>query len=182
MDRSTLFFAPLRVCVKKFHAKMFRGNFQKPDRKGGRRFLRVSLIAVLVALVSATIFFVRSYRSYAKLVDERLAHGYLTSRSGVYAAPRTLRRGQKLSAEGLVAALRRAGYIESEDSTGVWNGSFVWRDGAVEIRPNNNESSPSVVRITFDALGRIAELTGDELTLESFTLAPESLTNDTRTK
>jgi penicillin-binding protein 1B len=39
-----------------------------------------------------------------------------------------------------------------------------------------------VVRVTFDRGGRIAELIGDEVTLDSFTLAPESLTNDTLTK
>ncbi|HEV2904166.1 MAG TPA: transglycosylase domain-containing protein, partial [Pyrinomonadaceae bacterium] len=111
-----------------------------------------------------------------------MAHGYLISRSGIYAAPRTLRRGQKLSREGLAVALRRAGYIETEETTDVWNGSFVVRDGAIEIRPNSSERFASVVRVTFDPSGRIAGLTGDEVTMESFTLAPESLTNDALTK
>jgi penicillin-binding protein 1B len=63
----------------------------------------------------------------------------------------------------------------------VWNGSFAVSGDAIEIRPNG-EGAPSQVRVTFDALGRIAELLGDDVTLESFTLAPESLTNDTSTK
>ena len=55
---------------------------------------------------------VRSYRGYARLVDQRLARGYLNSRGGIYAAPRNLRRGQKLTRDGLALALRRAGYVD----------------------------------------------------------------------
>src|SRR5207244_2093182 len=96
----------------------------------------------------------------------------------IYAAPRTLRAGQNLSAVGLAAALRRAGYAESDEASEVWNGSFSVADAAVEIRPNNTGGYPAVVRVTFDPAGRIVELTGDEISLDSFTLAPESLTND----
>ena len=188
MDRSALFLAPLLLRVRKFHAKVLGpiARLQKPDRKGGRKsivrkYVRLAFVALLLAIGCLTAFFIHSYRSYAKLVDARLAHGYLTSRSGVYAAPRTLRRGQKLSSAGLAVALRRAGYVESEEATEVWNGSFVVRDDAIEIRPNG-DSVPSVVRVSFDSAGRIAELLGDEVTLDSFTLAPESLTNDTSTK
>jgi penicillin-binding protein 1B len=189
MDRSALFLAPWRLGVKWFHAKVLRRKpqCQKPDREGGRKTLsskifRLALTVVLLACVSLTFFFVHSYRSYAKMVDERLAHGYLTSRTGIYAAPRTLRRGQKLSREGLASALRRAGYVESEDASEVWNGSFAVRDEGLEIKPNGNEDLPSVVRVTFDRQGRIAELIGDDVTMDSFVLAPESLTNDTLTK
>jgi penicillin-binding protein 1B len=188
MDRSALFLAPLLLRVRKFHAKAPRRNAQsqKPSRTGRRKalrgkVLRIALIAFLVSFVSLTAFFIHSYRSYAKLVDARLAHGYLISRSGVYAAPRTLRSGQRLSSVALANALRRAGYVESEETTEVWNGSFVVREDAIEIRPNG-ESLPSIVRVVFDSAGRIAELLGDEVTLDSLTLAPESLTNDMSTK
>ena len=189
MDRSALFLARLRLCVRQLYAKALNRTTQhrKPGRKAGRtpmksKFLRLALTTLVLAIVSVAAFFVYSYRSYARLVDERMAHGYLISRSGIYAAPRTLRRGQRLSCEGMAAALRRAGYIETEETTDLWNGSFVVRDGAIEIRPNGSERLPSVVRVSFDSLGRIADLTGDEVTIESFTLAPESLTNDALTK
>ena len=106
----------------------------------------------------------------------------MTSRAGIYAAPRTLRAGQKLSPPGLAATLRRAGYIESDEASEVWNGSFSVTDSAVEIRPNNIGGYPAVVRVTFDPASRIIELTGDEISLDSFTLAPESLTNDAAMK
>ena len=111
-------FASLRLCVRLFLA-------QAQGRK-----LRFTIAIFILALSSLSAFFIHSYRSYAKIVDARLAHGYLTSRAGIYAAPRTLRAGQKLSRDGLAAALRRAGYIESDDSSEVWNGSFSVRETA----------------------------------------------------
>src|SRR6185295_424902 len=140
--------------------------------------VKTLLATFIISLVSTSIFFVASYRSYAKIVDARLAHGYLTSRAGIYAAPRVLRAGQKYSPAGLATALRHAGYIESDTSAEVWNGSFSIQDRAIEIRPNSSGGYPSVVRVSFDPGERISELTGDEVTLDSFTLAPEPLTSD----
>jgi penicillin-binding protein 1B len=102
----------------------------------------------------------------------------LTSRAGIYAAPRVLRAGQKYSPAGLAMALRRAGYIESDTSAEVWNGSFSIQERAIEIRPNSSAGYPSLVHVSFDSGERISELTGDEVTLDSFTLAPEPLTSD----
>src|SRR6266404_7924717 len=163
-------FASRRPCVSWFLAR------------AQSRKLRFTIMIFTLALISLSAFFVNSYRSYAKIVDARLARGYLISRAGIYAAPRTLRPGQRLSPEALAAALRRAGYLDDENASEIWNGSFSIRNDAVEIRPNNTGGFPSVLRVSFDRDGRIAQLTGDEVTLDSFTLAPESLTNDTLTK
>lgn len=143
-----------------------------------RLIVRVFLISFGIVITFASIFLVASYRSYAKIVDARLAHGYLTSRAGIYAAPRVLRAGQKYSPAALAMALRRAGYIESDDAAEVWNGSFAIRDDASEIRPNSSSGHPSLVRVSFDRSERISDLTGDAVTLDSFTLAPEPLTTD----
>src|ERR1041385_7983441 len=140
-----------------------------------RLIVRVLLIAFAILIISTSTFLVVSYRSYAKIVDARLAHGYLTSRAGVYAAPRVLRAGQKYSPAGLAVALRRAGYVEGNDAAEVWNGSFSIQDRAIEIRPNNSRGNPARIRVSFDASERISELTGDEVTLDSFALAPEPL-------
>ena len=140
---------------------------------------RILLVAAAIAIISTTGLLVSAYRSYAKIVDDRLAHGYLNSRAGIYAAPRVLRVGQKYSIAQLAATLRRAGYIESDQATEVWHGSFSVLDRVIEIRPNNSGTYPSVVRVSFDRGDRISELSGDDVTLDSFALAPEPLTNDT---
>ncbi len=144
---------------------------------------RSALALLAVLLLTTTAFLVHSYNSYSKLVDERLANGYLTSRAGIYAAPRTLRVGQSLSRDQLVALLRRAGYIE-KNASDVWSGSFTAQAGSVEIRPRHARegNAPQVVTVSFDKNNRIAELTGDGLTLSSHQLEPELLTADASMK
>jgi penicillin-binding protein 1B len=144
--------------------------------------VRVTAAFVVLTFISVLVLFIHSYRSYAKIVDARMARGYLVSRAGIYAAPRTLRVGQKYSREDLATILRRAGYVESDEPSEVWNGGFTVTNDSIEIRPNNGDGYPTLVRVTFDQQNRIAEITGDEIAVDSFTLAPESLTNDAATK
>jgi len=152
----------------------------EPRRKAKRSVRLGFVLLALVAAVGADRL-VRSYTFYSQIIDARLASGYLTSRPGLYAAPRVLQAGQKLSRDKLVTILRRAGYLESTAS-GVWSGSFTVSDSAIEIRPGRaNRSQPEVVRVMCDAEG-ITELRGDRIPLESFALEPEILSNDLSAK
>lgn len=138
----------------------------------------LALAAILVALtfLGLTVALINSYRTYAKLVDERIARGYQTSHAGIYAAPRVLRVGQKFSPARLAEVLRRAGYIESDSASEVWSGSFLLTDKGIDLRPNNLDA-PAVINIALDANDRIGGLTRDSLDIESFMLSPESLTD-----
>jgi penicillin-binding protein 1B len=199
MDRSTPPRASLRLGVPQLRAntqsrKATTHSYPKSYR--WKALLRLTVLLLAVGLISFGGFCVYSYRSCARLVDARLAHGYLISRGGIYAAPRILRRGQKLTPDGLAAALRRAGYIEGEDATEIWNGSFTSAGDSIEIRQQPSPATvpgrssagsrlagpPTVVQVRFDSDDRIADLTSDEISIDSFALAPESLTNDALTK
>ena len=158
--------------------KRLRGRTDQRNR----RWLRLSIATIVITLISCGTFFIHSYRAYAKIVDARLTRGYLISQAGIYGAPRTLRPGQKFSQVSLADVLRRAGYIESEDAGEIWNGSFTLHDNTLELRPNTASDFPAIVRITIGPDDRIAGLMGDGLTLDSFTLAPESLTSDASMK
>jgi penicillin-binding protein 1B len=147
-----------------------------------RRVLRAMLVVALLVIVFTGCLLVHSYRSYATLVDARLRRGYLTSRGGIFAAPRTLRPGQKFSRDELAVVLRRTGYLETESASEIWNGSFTVSSDAIEIHPGNDNELPETVRLTFGSDGRIADITGNGLTLDRFTLEPEALTNDARMK
>jgi penicillin-binding protein 1B len=146
-----------------------------------REFVRFSIIPMALVLALAGDSLVRSYNFYSQIIDARLASGYLTSRPGLYAAPRVLQAGQKLSREKVITALRRAGYLESSASN-VWSGSFVVADSGLEIHPGPaSRKHPSAVRVSFDG-DAIADITADGLTLDSFTLEPEILSNDLSAK
>ncbi len=147
-----------------------------------RRVLRVFGALTAAAVVVTAAAFAYLYVHYSEVVDARLASGYLTSRAGLYAAPRTLREGQSMTAERLAEVLRRAGYVEGEASR-VWNGRFKVENDAVEIFPSDSPgltdaSGATVVRVEFDRRGRVSKVRGDGALLDSYTLAPEPLTID----
>jgi len=146
-----------------------------------RRLMRLSVVVVIMTLILGGEALLRSYKHYSQIIDARLATGYLTSRPGLYAAPRVLQAGQKLSHEKLINALRRAGYLETSASN-VWSGSFIVNGSAIEIRPGTSDrKQPALVRVVFTG-DEITEIRGDESTLESFTLEPEVLSNDLSAK
>ena len=147
------------------------------------RFFCASLIVVSLSFLAVVVYF---YFHYSNVVDQRLASGYLTSRAGLYAAPRVLRAGQHISRERLTEILRRAGYVDAEASR-VWSGQFAVAGDAVEIFPrasgaNAETSHYDVVRVEFDRAGRIDEIRGDGAALDSYALEPEPLTNDAGVK
>jgi len=145
------------------------------------RCVRLGTVLLVIALTIGVGALVRSYRFYSQIIDVRLASGYLTSRPGLYAAPRVLKTGQRLSREKLVAALRRAGYLESKASD-VWSGSFTISGSAINLRPGRaSKKEFELVRVSFSE-DRIAELRGDGFELDSFTLEPEILSNDVSSK
>ncbi|MEJ7615595.1 MAG: hypothetical protein WKF30_01170 [Pyrinomonadaceae bacterium] len=102
--------------------------------KLGGTVLRTAAVLAVIMVLGAGALFLYAYRSYSEVVDKQIAAGYLRSRAGIYAAPRVLRAGSAMSPERLVEALRRAGYVESNDSD-VFNGGFVAKDNQVEIHP-----------------------------------------------
>ena len=143
------------------------------------RVVRLGIVLFIITLAIGADSLARSYQYYSQIIDARLASGYLTSRPGLYAAPRVLQAGQKLSREKLVAVLRRAGYLESKASD-VWSGSFAVADSAIDIRPGRSKQ-PELVHVSF-AGDEIVELRGDGILLDSFTLEPEILSNDLSSK
>ena len=163
-------------------ARSFRRVVRSTKHVARSTLFQVGFAILLLAVVVASDSFLRSYKYYSRVIDARLASGYLTSRPGLYAAPKTIRPGQGFSQDDLVASLRRAGYIEAASSE-VWSGSFSRQDSAVDIRPrrDNQKSRPQIVRVSFID-SRITSVVTDEVALESFTLEPEILTNDLSSK
>jgi penicillin-binding protein 1B len=142
-----------------------------------RLLLRFTCGLFALAFVFGGDSLLSSYKYYSRIIDARLASGYLTSRPGLYAAPRRLRAGQRFTRADLIVALRRAGYVKSEGSN-VWSGSFRETDTAIEIRPNAIQARSALVTISFENEKKISALTEDGIALDSFTLEPEVLSND----
>jgi penicillin-binding protein 1B len=92
------------------------------------RLFRIALIAFLGVLVIGVSIFGYFYYHYQKVVDDRINSGPLfASVSQIYAAPREVRDGQKLSAAAIAADLRQAGYnANSQMGTYQLNGDNIF--------------------------------------------------------
>lgn len=165
-------------------ARSIHAFFHDDPLSNRRLMLRFACGLIAIALIAGGDSFLRSYKYYSRIIDARLATGYLTSRPGLYAAPRSIQTNQKLSRADLIVALRRAGYVKSEGSN-VWSGSFRETDLGIEIRPTTNQvnqTRSAVVTISFDTDNRVSAVTREGVALDSFTLEPEVLSNDALSK
>ncbi|HKP46555.1 MAG TPA: PBP1A family penicillin-binding protein [Pyrinomonadaceae bacterium] len=141
---------------------------------------RLAVVLIIVAAVATGDTLLRSYKYYARMIDARLANGYLTSRPGLYAAPRLIEPKQKLSKAELSEMLRRAGYTDSAPST-VWNGSFRETDSTIEIYPAGAQSAQAIT-VLFKNDREVEAIVAGAVPLEKFSLEPEVLSNDLSSK
>src|SRR6185295_14013818 len=151
------------------------------NRPSYQLWLRLLFTVAAIVLTLSAYIVLQSYIFYAQIIDARLSRGYLTSRPGLYAAPRVLQSGQKLSREKVITILRRAGYLESTASD-VWSGSFESKSDSIDIRPSHTSKlQPKLVSVDFTD-STITALHADGIQIDSFTLEPEILSNDLSSK
>lgn len=143
---------------------------------------QVGALIFTVVLVAAGILTYQSYKEFALLIDQQIKGGYLRSHAGLYAAPRVIEKGARLSKDQLVTALQRAGYAPNRASN-IWSGTFQVNERSVRILPRQGTDAHQWIDVTFDDRGHIASLStnvGSELS--SYSLEPELLTVDAALK
>src|SRR5579859_4822033 len=114
-----------------------------PDRKlmagkklgWGALLLRGLLVgAAAVMLVVLAVFGYYYYR-YTGIVDERLKQPLFATTAKIYAAPREVRPGQKLTISAIVNELREAGYTADGGSKASPLGTYSTSGETVSIKP-----------------------------------------------
>ena len=101
-------------------------------------FVAIGLIAALIGGIILTSL----YSHYRGVVDARLSSGPLfASTAQVYAAPREVRPGQKLTADLIAADLRRAGYNSNPNL-----GTYQLSGDSITIKPGRARSTPLTAR------------------------------------
>ncbi len=92
----------------------------------------IFLLAVLAVFLTTTYF----WFEYSDVIDRRLLSGEVyTPNSGIYSAPKILKKGEELSAEDLVAYLKSAGYIEKNNQADASRSRYQLSANQVEIEP-----------------------------------------------
>ncbi len=151
-----------------------------------RRLLLLCLLVVVIAGITGASVFGYYYVKYEHIVDERLEKPLFANTARIYAAPRQVRPGQRLSARAIAQDLHAAGYSEDNSGPASPLGTYALNDESITIHPGpQSYHAPENATITFDS-GTVSQITGpNSQQLASYELEPlliTGLSDQTRTK
>src|SRR5215472_4894641 len=131
---------------------------------------------LLVGLVGLAIFGAY-YSKYASIVDERLKQPLFANTAKIYAAPREVRPGQKLSARLIANELRAAGYTADGSTHSSQMGTFTENVDSITVRPGA-QSYHAPDAATIHTRGGVVDSISDDRgqSLSSYELEPLLIT------
>jgi penicillin-binding protein 1B len=143
-----------------------------------RSIVLISLAGILLIglVVGESIFGYYSYQ-YRHIVDERLQKPLFEQTAKIYAAPKEVRVGQKLSARGVAQELRNAGYSGDDDHDKSKLGTYALNNESITVQPGpQSYHSEQGATISFDR-GLVKQISGDGgQALDAYELEPQLIT------
>src|SRR5215475_4717306 len=97
--------------------------------------LRGIIGAVLLLGLAGFISLTYIYNKYAHIVDDRLKQPLFANTAKIFAAPREVRPGQKLTAHLIATELRQAGYTVDGLSHPSQMGTFTEGEDSITVHP-----------------------------------------------
>lgn len=143
----------------------------------GLLLLRVSLALVAVLLIVFLGFYSYFYVKYTKIVDERLKSPIFANTAKIFAAPREVRPGQKLTVSVIAHELHDAGYSADGASETSQLGTYSTTDQTITVRtgPQSFHSQDSAtIHISSGVVQYITDDKGQGLA--SYELEPQLIT------
>ena len=136
-------------------------------------FFRFMLVLVLLCVLVGAGVFAYYYNKYQSVVDERLAAGPLfASVAQIYAAPKEVRTGQRLSVGSIATDLRAAGY-----NSNTQLGTFEQRYESILIKPGPQSFHNSDGATITTSGGEVTAITAENgVALRSYELEPQLIT------
>jgi len=138
---------------------------------------RVALVVAAVCLVvgfSVTSYY---YVKYGHVVDERLKQPLFANTAKIYAAPREVRPGQKLSVRLLAEELREAGYTVNGGASPSQLGTYSQTPSSITVHPGEESyhaPDSATIHVSEGEVDSIADEHGE--TLSSYELEPLLIT------
>ncbi len=139
--------------------------------------LRVALLAVAAVTLVALIVFGWFYFKYERIVDDRLKQPIFANTAKIYAAPREVRPGQKLTVRLIANELREAGYSTDGASQISPLGTFSQGVQTITVRPgpqSYHAQDSATIRIGSGVVESITDDHGQPLS--SYELEPLLIT------
>jgi penicillin-binding protein 1B len=130
-----------------------RVQFAKGSKHGlGSMLLRIGLAAVGIVAILFCIVFGYFYFRYQGIVDERLKQPIFETTAKIYAAPREVRPGQKLTVSAVANELRQAGYTTDGAAKASPLGTYAESGTSIAVHPGPQSfHSQDGATIQFDA-------------------------------
>ena len=157
------------------------GRGRVPRRSAGSRLgawlLKAGLIAFAsVAIILCCIFFYY-YNQYSGVVDEWQKGPVFASTAKIYAGPREVRPGQRLTPRQIATELRSAGYTDGADLQQSQLGTFELNGDSIHIKPGSQSfHAPDGATISSDN-GLISTISSDAgQPLAAYALEPALIT------
>jgi penicillin-binding protein 1B len=132
---------------------------------------------ILLAGIIGFSVFTFYYNKYARIVDERLKQPLFENTAKIYAAPREVRPGQKLSPHLIATELRTAGYTVDGLAHPSQMGTFTEADLQITVSPGpQSYHAPDAATIHFKG-GEVESITDEHgQSLASYELEPLLIT------
>ncbi len=149
--------------------------------KNGHGLRNAALIAaggiVLLTFAICGSIFGYYYFKYQHIVDQRLQKPLFVQTASIYAAPKEVRVGQKLSPHAIAVQLRTAGYSGDRDEHRSQMGAFSLGDSSITIHPGpQSYHSEQGATISFNK-GLVSQISGDAgQALAAYELEPQLIT------
>ena len=152
-----------------------------PQSMGDRPWKSLLMRWALIALAAVgLLFFVVTgyfYFKYQRIVDERLKSPLFASTAKIFAAPREVRPGQKLTVRLIANELRSAGYSADGASETSPLGSFSEGALSITVRPGPQSFHAQDSAVIHISDGVVSSITDDHgQTLSSYELEPLLIT------
>jgi penicillin-binding protein 1B len=162
--------------VKLKYANGAKTKSTNPNRHTlGMRLLRIALVSFVAVLLVGGAVFSYYYFKYQKVVDQRLASGPLFANvSQIYAAPKEVRNGQKLTADTIARDLRNAGYNTTDSKLGTYQLS----GDTIRIKPGPQSYHATDGASINTSGGEVRSITAENgATLAGYSLEPQLITS-----
>ncbi|MGC2323556.1 MAG: penicillin-binding protein, partial [Terriglobales bacterium] len=137
---------------------------------------RLALAAVFLVVLALGGVFTYYYVKYERIVERRMRGPIFANAAKIYALPKLVRKGDKLTVHEIAAELRRAGYTEGGNSS---MGTFKLIKSGIEIRPgpvSYHSAEGAVLHFSEGRVDKIASAEDKQDELEAYELEPQLVT------
>jgi len=137
---------------------------------------KVGLTAALLISVAAFGVFAYYYVKYERIVERRMRGPIFANAAKIYALPKLVRSGDRLTVHEIAGELRRAGYTEGGNSP---MGTFKLVKGGIEIHPgpiSYHSAEGAMVRVSEGQVERITGADDKHEELAAYELEPQLVT------